>query len=551
MIARGLGTVCHRELLAQSRTGAAWRWRIWTALCLVGVLGFEWLRSPAGATGAGLILFRGLVTWLGLMALVLPPLFVADSLAREVREETLPLLRLTPLTTSGIVLGKAMQGWLRAMGIVVGAVPMLAVPVLVGGVKPEHLVAGGIGVLGLTVLGLGAGLWGSAGAVQPGRALWRSYGALLGAVVVLGVLQGVGGMLELLMAPWRLFSLLSHGWQELCLVPSNDSPWYWARRFGAAAGRGAIGWEVVVPAVRLLLASLVMAALLVLMGGRRLRRVEAEMAAGQRRGARGGKAGWVWRVPAPFQARYRRWRLGLLEANPLEWLFRRTPARALTRWFWLGLAGFFWATQAQSLGWMTGWGDGLAGTPLPWLLAAVMVWVASSVFRQERATGTLELLLVTGIRERQVIASYVRTFRQTYLPVTILSAVVASYLEGLGYEGRDRIPLLWSPVAAAWALPGIGLACAFRWRGMFKPFLGTLLLSWGVPWLLAGLWWMGPWGPRLIGVGRGDGENAGFYVLADWIAAGWMLLAGWFMARSGERRVSRREFGGEADGNRD
>jgi hypothetical protein len=62
------------------------------------------------------------------------PLSAADAISRERREGTLPLLFLTKLSSSGIVLGKACVHILRSFSLFLTMAPWLTLPVLFGGV---------------------------------------------------------------------------------------------------------------------------------------------------------------------------------------------------------------------------------------------------------------------------------------------------------------------------------------------------------------------------------------------------------------------------------
>src|SRR5206468_12383932 len=87
---------------------------------------------PIGRGGA---LFARLHLLLYCSIWILVPLMTADCISRERREGTLPLLFLTPLTAQGIVLAKALAHGLRAMTLCLAVLPVLAIPILMGGVS--------------------------------------------------------------------------------------------------------------------------------------------------------------------------------------------------------------------------------------------------------------------------------------------------------------------------------------------------------------------------------------------------------------------------------
>src|SRR5580658_2190070 len=102
----GLWPVVQREL----REAARWTWGPWLRMggALGGVIAFcaVALRVPESMLGREL--FDNVQSMLFYLICALVPPFVADCIARERREGTLGLLFLTPLTASGIVLGKSL-----------------------------------------------------------------------------------------------------------------------------------------------------------------------------------------------------------------------------------------------------------------------------------------------------------------------------------------------------------------------------------------------------------------------------------------------------------
>lgn len=526
---RGLGTVLVRELRVQSRTQATWRWRWWTVLALLGTLAFSLLNAGvlASNAAAGLDVYRTLALMLGLLAALAPAGMVCDALAREVREGTMPLLRLTPLSMAGIILGKGMSGGLRSFALLLGAVPMLAVPILIGGVGLSEVATTAISLAGLVLMSLGAGLWGSSVARTPGTALMRAFLALtVVLLLVVGVQSGFGSVTGSLMTPrWQVF-LFHDAWLKLCGVLPEDGVQYlnWPR--GRTKPPGSQNFLDVASGALWLLAFSVMAAALA------VARAEQELVRRATLESQGRTESAVAkrfvRVPSALAERHRRWRLGVLARNPLEWIGRRTPRRALMRWFWLGAAGLVWAQLALSMNWISMYGSRLGWNLFPWILTAAAIWSTATALREERRTGTLEMLLVTGLTESQIVQSVLRTTRQTYLPAALLGSVVGGYLGGLGYR-EDVQTFLWSPVASAWALPGIGLACSLMTRSLAGSLILTGLVSWGIPLLQL---------PVVKSVVE-DGASPRFY---DMVVSAWQLCLGEIGRRRAISMIERRQY---------
>jgi ABC-type Na+ efflux pump permease subunit len=132
----GVWPVVQREL----REGARRRWgyRLRIGAAMGGVLCFFSLFSNANDAQSQSEMATKLfdkihVLLLDLICAIVPAL-TADCLAREKREGTLGLLFLTPLSSSGIVLGKILARTLRVLTVWLAVVPMLLIPLLIGNV---------------------------------------------------------------------------------------------------------------------------------------------------------------------------------------------------------------------------------------------------------------------------------------------------------------------------------------------------------------------------------------------------------------------------------
>ena len=154
-----------RELRAQVRRSTVHRMRMAFALTALAGLAVLLTVTVSVWTGAGFVSTRmqggEVFGWLGritvVLAMVAMPLLTADSLSRERREGTLPLLFLTPLRPPAVVFGKAIHGLVQAALLFLGVVPVLTVPILAGGVSVPQLTSSLLMVAALTMVGLSAG----------------------------------------------------------------------------------------------------------------------------------------------------------------------------------------------------------------------------------------------------------------------------------------------------------------------------------------------------------------------------------------------------------
>src|ERR1700722_6357731 len=127
----GVWPVVQRELRAAARWPLG-RWlRVGGAL---GGIAVFWISSDVPFNELGEAIFVRVHTLLLFLICAIVPALAADSLARERREGTLGLLFMTPLTASGIVLGKTLVQVVRALTVWLAVMPVLTIPFLTGGV---------------------------------------------------------------------------------------------------------------------------------------------------------------------------------------------------------------------------------------------------------------------------------------------------------------------------------------------------------------------------------------------------------------------------------
>ena len=126
--------ILRRELREMSRRRGSHAPRWVAAGLLMGGFAWAWwsLRILPDQAGPGLfgLLGRCTVLLIWLMA----PLLTADVIAREKREGTLGLLWLTPLTPGQVIVAKTAAEALRAGVMLVAIVPVMVLPMLLGGV---------------------------------------------------------------------------------------------------------------------------------------------------------------------------------------------------------------------------------------------------------------------------------------------------------------------------------------------------------------------------------------------------------------------------------
>src|SRR5687768_15942128 len=131
--------VITRELRVQARQPFTYRLRLLGVLALLATCGW-FLAENSSDNNVGGALFATLHGTLFYATLVLVTFSAVDSLSRERREGTLGLLLLTPLGVVDVVMAKVMAHGLRAATLLLAAIPVFALPMLLGGVAWPQLV---------------------------------------------------------------------------------------------------------------------------------------------------------------------------------------------------------------------------------------------------------------------------------------------------------------------------------------------------------------------------------------------------------------------------
>ncbi len=318
----------------------------------------------------------------------------ADCLSEEKREGTLGLLFLTDLRGYDVVLGKFAATALGSFYGLLAVVPMLALPVLLGGVTGAELGRVVLALLNVLFFSLTGGMFISS-ISRHERKAWSGTVALVGVPVVLLAVAGAT------LAP-------AFGWF------SPTTPLLHACEPGYSAGDSASYWRSLLVTnaagwLWLALASFLLPRLWQEHGQERVRRSS--------------------RVSASDRAR----RAAMLDANPVWWLTSRRGDQR--RWLWA-------AVGVLAVAGVTAWGlgEGDAGVGR-WLFfsavlvhLAINVWVASEAchsFSEARASGAMELLLSTPLDVRQIVRGQELAIKGFFLkPVCCLVAVEAALLFG-------------------------------------------------------------------------------------------------------------------------
>ncbi len=503
--------IVDRELRAASRRPSTY----WTRTVLGLVACVLWLLLVA--TGGrhmqpsemGKILFI-MVSILALGFGIFAGVFLtADCLSEEKREGTLGLLFLTELRGYDVVLGKLMATSLPAFYAIMTILPILALPLLMGGVSFGEFLRVCLALVTTLAQSLCLGLGVSAFSRDARQAMSTT---LLLVVAFSGIMPLLAWVIEVRtgLTDWRLLCLPSPGY---LLNRAFDTNYRW--------GNAADFWKAFVTISALGLAGLLAAHL-------RLPRAWQEGGEGRVHRRVGD---WMrrWRFGG---ASFRSSRRALLEVNPFHWLATRDR---MPRWvaligtaalllFWLGLlAGCFSGASSTR--------DSCFAIAMAVALALhlVLKWAITAEsarrFSEDRRSGALELLLVTPLPVSKIIAAQRRALLQAYalpLALALLTNLGLIWMmlgpNPLGMRNWDR-PIFCELYAGGivllladfLALTNLGMRLGLRARSHQRAILAVLARVLFPPWLGAILVWF-------IGVSGGfnGGPESVFGVFLLW-----------------------------------
>lgn len=127
----------------------------------------------------------------GVFCLISGARYTADCISEEKRQGTLGLLFLTDLKGYDVVVGKLAASSLHAVHAVLGMIPILAIPLLLGGISGFQVARVGLAALNLLFFSLAVGLWASSMHHEAKRAASLTMLVLLAVTAMLPALGGV------------------------------------------------------------------------------------------------------------------------------------------------------------------------------------------------------------------------------------------------------------------------------------------------------------------------------------------------------------------------
>jgi hypothetical protein len=436
-----------RELRAASRRrGTVW-WRASAAAAVLGVGVWSYLAmadsSPPGDIGQ--MLFGIMAGSSVAYCLLGGPLFTADCLSREKRDGTLGLLFLTDLKGYDVVLGKLTATSLNAAFGVLAMVPLLAVPLLLGGVTLDEVARMALVIVNTLYFSLTAGICVSAVSRSARKAVLGTGTLLLLLTCVPPLAARVWDLVPVpsrtpLLMPSPVFTFIMAF--ETAYKVRPDAFW------GSLGTTHLLGWLFLGTACAL------------------APRVWRDKAAGRSLGL--GKRLEFWAFDPPER---RAFRARLLEQNPYFWLAARARLRPALVWAAFAVAGCLWLAglAKEHRDWLDPFICFLTCGLLNGLLK---VWLAVESGRQlaeDRHAATLEALLTTPLSVREILKGQFLALQRQFLgPVALtLSTFMLSLSVTLSHSMDEESRALWVSIYAAATISLVADAAALHWIGMW------------------------------------------------------------------------------------
>lgn len=431
-------------------------------------------------------------------------LMTADCLSRERREGTLGLLFLTPLSAGDVALGKCASQLLRLGAIWLSMLPLLAVPVLLGGVTARNLFDALLAEASAALTGVAAGLLATAYCRRWGWAMFLAVGWLMVFYVSHIALSGLALFVNYVVI--KSGSIDGYALLALPIMPllvgiglPLEGP------SGAGIGSGEMirmgrlmlglmgGWSTL----------LFTTAFLLLYGALARRQEDGSSATTPATEAtRIDNTSMTATSAALVSLALGRHRPALqpMGRNPFYWLETRAAFFRRGSWF---LA--FVVAGVSYLGYVGGrdafWLVALAYS-FPALIAIAAVFLAAASFRQEQEEGGWELLLCTPLTPFQLLSGRLAAVGRALLP----GYIIAALLVGLAAESQnDRSEFLtyiavttFSGVAAM----ALALYTAIRRINPLVAFVFGLVGGFVLPYALSQVIWVFLqwfWGREILG----------------------------------------------------
>ena len=465
--------IVQRELLVAARRHTTYTTRLIVALVAVVIGIFFYianLRTPTHLVAN--YIFRGLSVLALLYCLAAGRRSTADCLSEEKREGTLGLLFLTKLKGYDDVFGKLAATSLNSFFCLIAIFPVLAVPLLMGGVTNGEFWRMVLVLVNTFLFSLAVGMFSSTLSQNARRAMGANFIWFL----LLGFTLPASALAIAYFTPSHLFFpqlLLCCPVYSFYLTFAARYPFETEHFWWSIAIVHGLTWLLIIVASRIL------------------------PHIWQDRPSEKGKTRfrdrwntWVYGKPARRTALRRR----LLDINPFLWLTARAWLKPITAWISLVIIAAWWLIVSAIL--KSDWHDEMLGFTTALLLnSLIKLWVAVETGQRladDQKLGALELLLSTPLTVRDILRGQFLALRRQFLGPLIVAVVVEF---GLAFAVAAYSPLyasrthafgnagLFLLAADLAALFWVALASALTAKNPNQASINTIFRILILPWL--------------------------------------------------------------------
>ena len=478
-------TVLLRELRAGSRRWTTYWLRLLGAAAVVIAI-FFWFTEDSSSPRAGSDLFAVMhrIVFGGIW--VLAPLLACDCLSQEKREGTLGLLFLTNLKARHIVTAKAFAHGLRSLTMWAAMLPIIAVPLLLGGIHWKELLLSVGLMLSALCLGTAAGIVASSASVGISRSAASAlcfsglFFLCFCGLLAFGYFAFTAWFFP---KSWAGTVVSIDGMIEVAAAIGFNTDSVWNELFNSR--RISPRQQDIVVAGVFALAALCFALLagVIALSAWQIRRNWQDRPKTKRQ----AEVESFFCTPVFWQGAFRKWMRRSLERNPIGWLEKRRWSGRVTAWIWFSIMISFASTAVSLTNFYRGDGASMLNA-LMWLLLISMAYVAAGSFRRERETGALELIVVTPLSEREIIFGRLRGLWSHFLPAFVVWMGVVLYISWVLRNWTEHGGWNWSTLVqfiVYYAIvPILGLYFSLRSRFVLLAWAATIAAGYVVPHLL-------------------------------------------------------------------
>ncbi len=463
-----------RELRIRARRASTYWFRVSaaTAALLLVLLVNVSMGKHATSVQLGLAFFHTLA-WAALfLCLIAGMVNTCDCVSEERREGTLGLLFLTDLKGFDIVFGKLAATSLNAVFSLVAIFPLLAIPLVMGGLEVDRLLRTLASLANALFFSLAIGMAVSTISQKERRALSATLLTVLFFTVGLPILA------------WILDDIAQFGASDMLvekvLIPSPSFTLAMASSDAVvkASARGAfvtsfllihaMGWGLLLFSCRTL--------------PNRWKDRPAS-AAGLRLRARWKQ--WCYGTGEERKAFQRR----LQAVNSFFWVAARDRIKPTVVWGVFGVMGalWFWAYLEDRRGWID---QTYQGMTLMVCYLVLKVWIAMEAchrFGEDRRSGALELLLATPLSVAEILEGQTLALRRQFYGPALFTLAVNFIFVLVWRDDRDWVLMVLAGMVV-FVVDAVALAWLGMWLGL-RARHGTRA-TWGAIWRILVLPWL-------------------------------------------------------------